>query len=175
MSDYAALVERYRTKRLDRLITNDSIANANVLFSNLFEHAKEPVAGEPRVIRIESQRCQKDFYAGFAAVAAQLMRDGTEIRVLLHECEGDLSSNPFLREVEKSPRGEIRLLNDDVPRVENCLLVGTSAFRYEYDLAEYQAVANFNDPLVGEDLVKRFDRQWERARRIDGPDMTSPG
>lgn len=150
---YEKMVEQYRKTESNRILMNFSRAHAKVLFENLLKAAEEN--GEE--VCIYSGTLHKDFYNQLTENVKRAL-EKTRVLVAVVNDE-DMENNSFAQAVDDSPNGKFRkgvsVLGAKHPHF---ILVGDKKYRFEKDDITKEAIACFNDSLLGEMLVDAKQR-----------------
>ncbi len=155
MIDFEELVVRCRKKNIDRDIHNSSWDHALILFKNLFlsaRNSKQPV-------RIVTGTLNPDFYGELVDCVEETMKkQKVELIVLERNMEG-LNSNAFASAIKSNPNGRlfVKHNNDEDIQTSHFVVVGEDKYRFELNHEQTQAVANFKNKTMGEQLVKLFN------------------
>lgn len=159
---YEKMVETYRKKESEDVLTNIDRAHARVLFENLLKIAEE----KKEEVCIYSGTLHKDFYNQLTdSVESALQKTKVLVAVAKNE---DMENNSFAQAVKDSPNGEFKkdvdVLGEKYPHF---ILVGDKRYRFEKDDITKEAIACFNDSLLGEMLVGAKQRLFPRENKAN--------
>lgn len=160
MKSFEQIVEEYRKKNVQEMISNDSLAHGAVLFDNIFDAALEKKLD----VKIVSGSLAKNFYSSFTRKASELLKSNKVDVVLTSPNDNELKDNTFFSAVKLSPKGSVKYLAS--PGIGHFIVAGDNIYRFELDHDLCKALANFNDKLVGSRLQRDFAELAQLAKPI---------
>ena len=149
---FERMVKECAAKRSPRIIKNASTAHAVIIISHLLSIARE----EKEDVRIVSDFLDKSFYSTLVDQAREVLQDSVPIRIaVLNGSREAMQGNGFYNAIADDQNGEVRFVENkkSMPFV----VVGTSRYRTEINYGGIEALASFNDPVIGEGLVGLYE------------------
>lgn len=147
--NYEKWVEECYQKKLNQEIHNASRDNALLLFKTLFDQAIR----DGKDVKIISCRLLADFYNDLTDRLETLLEKGNTVSVIVEKDINDKENNNFYKKCQENLK-----IASNFAGLPNFIVVGDNAFRYETDKNSTKAIANFNDPSMGEFIVDLFNQ-----------------
>lgn len=171
MDDFEKLVERARSKRENRMISNASIAHAEILLRAIFVTAIE----DRTTVKISTGELHAAFYGKLFKEARQLLDSGGMIDVVVENPDQLTSDNAFLNLVASHENGRVFALAEEMRgRVSHFALTGDRCYRLETDHEAREAIANFGDKELAEMLHGVFDLLLEISDPLRRENIPTP-
>lgn len=145
------VLECYKGKK-NTDIHNASTENALLLFKTLLDEALKA----KKDVRIISGSLLASFYNELVEKIQQVLNSGTKVDVIVEKDLADINdieNNKFYQKFKHN----IISAQPKFKGLPNFIVVGNSAYRFEKNKEAHKAVANFNNPSMGEFLVDMFD------------------
>ncbi len=159
MKTYAQLIKEYRKSREREMISNGSHEHGRIIADNIFEAA----LSDKLDVSIITGTLRREFYEPLVPKLSRLLETNKVNLIVVDPEESELSGNKFLDCISSASNREIIINRDNSQnrRHQHFILAGDSMYRLETDHEMGLAVANFNDPIVGEMLRDRFESVLE--------------
>ncbi len=149
-----------KAKNKDKeIVSNGSVAHAQVVIENLFLHAKKQ-------INIFSGQLANVYESDaiLANVGEFLKKNNSKLKILLQDTEKGgkkIRENAFIKLCKEFPKGkcEIKIATEyDKKRKNHFITVDSRAYRFEPNKKEKKAIACFND----KDFTGRIDEVFKK-------------
>ncbi len=162
IQEYRQVIERLAAEGVSQRISNGIPVHASILLETMFKHADS----EMRIYSGELSPKTYDRDELILAARRFLGRPGRRLRVLLQKGATDLKDRKFIRAISdlgascgtlevRSARGVY-----ETDAAKHFAVMDERGYRFEIDHAETRAVANFNEPVIAQELVSAFDRAF---------------
>ncbi len=167
-SKYEKIVEKYRKKESENVLTNLSRPHAKILFDNLLKIAED----KKEQVCIYSGTLNKDFYNQLVDSVKSAL-EKTEVLVAVSNDE-DMKGNDFAKAVDESDNGKLKIgvKSEFYAGYPHFILVGDKRYRLEKDDVTKEAIACFNDPILGEMLTgakhRLFPEKFQAQQTASG-------
>ena len=157
MDSFEKLVKYCADNDSTRIIQNASMEHAKILLRQLLLTASEK--GE--TVRIVSGRLRRDFYNDLLAEAQKTL---DRVKVSIVVLSGDqLDGNRFFELVRGHHNGEVVVLEQEPERWTHFIVVGDKRYRVEEDDGKQTAHASFNNEIIPQLLIDRFEYLLEKG------------
>lgn len=157
--EFTKLVKKCADREENQVIFNASSSHALVLFEELLDMAARKLLP----VKIFSGKFDTAIYDKLVSKISQVLEKGVKVELLSEENNSVLAGNKFVEAVKSKNGDAVKYLKNDMSDLKHFILVGKSAFRFETDNEKKTAQANFNDPITGAMIDRRFSELWESA------------
>lgn len=144
--NYQAWVEECYNKKLNQEIDNANKDHAFFLFETLLDKANR----DKEDVKIISHQLFADFYERLVDKVQTVIDNGNKVEIIVEKKVNN--DNVFYNKFKQF----IIEASGNFDELPNFIVVGNHAYRYETDKNSIKAVANFNDPGMGEFIKDLF-------------------
>ncbi len=144
--DYSELVEKCYNDKLNQEIDNANREHALLLFSKLLDKADR----DKEDVKIISQQLFANFYEKLIDRVQKVIDNGNNVEIIV---ETEVEKNNAFYDKFKHL---VSIASANFAELPNFIVIGDHAYRYETSKDSIKAVANFNDPKMGQFIGELF-------------------